>query len=560
MRLLATIILSTFFTFAHGQFSNYANNAANVPVYSGQYRYGMNPGYYYYVGADGAWISNWSTQSIIDLSTGYNGALGVGAHSFRMKLTDDFLTTYGLTSLLPDYVHLQAAGCAEITAFVGEPHPSHRWDTAFYSGYDATTKTFRGLYEPTWLNISTNTINPANTYAQYLYNVVTTYGPYVKFWEVVNEPDFTYGAGGWLGDSDPPAAGSWFDHDPTPEDLVNLRVPIEYYIRMLRISWEVIKHLYPSSYICTGGIGNRSFLAALLRNTDNPVDGSVNSQYPLKGGAYFDCLSFHTYPEFSRLLKHWDNTIGGNVYERHSDRAVEGHLLFKHNFDSILRVNGYNGITYPKKVFIVTETGMSRVMDNDNVGGVDIQRNYLMKAHVKTQMDGQIKQTYWYQTGDGLDSTYHWDCFGLFKYFGASLPYAATPAGQGLGMKTESALLYGKTYDGVQTAALSLPITIDGGAFRDSAGNYTYVLWAKTTTDLSESASATYSFPAGTDSLIRYEWDWSQTGITTTIAPSSVSLSAIPSFFTGQVTVPNHPLSTPTIETNVIQLPIKLKQ
>jgi hypothetical protein len=223
-------------------------------------------------------------------------------------------------------------------------------------------------------------------------------------------------------------------------------------------------------------------------------------------------------------------------------------------------VNGYNGITYPKKVFIVTETGMSRVMDNDNVGGVDIQRNYLMKAHVKTQMDGQIKQTYWYQTGDGLDSTYHWDCFGLFKYFGASLPYAATPAGQGLGMKTESALLYGKTYDGVQTAALSLPITIDGGAFRDSAGNYTYVLWAKTTTDLSESASATYSFPAGTDSLIRYEWDWSQTGITTTIAPSSVSLSAIPSFFTGQVTVPNHPLSTPTIETNVIQLPIKLKQ
>jgi hypothetical protein len=252
--------------------------------------------------------------------------------------------------------------------------------------------------------------------------------------------------------------------------------------------------------------------------------------------------------------------VGGNVYERHSDRAVEGHLLYKHNFDSILKVNGYNGITYPKKVFIVTETGMSRVMDNDNVGGVDIQRNYLMKCHVKTQMDGQIKQTYWYQTGDGLDSTYHWDAFGLFKYFGASMPYTATPSDQGWGMKTESALLYGKTYDGVQTAALSLPVTIDGGAFRDSAGNYTYVLWAKTTTDLSESASATYSFPAGTDSLVRYEWDWSETKATTTISPNSVPLSAIPSFFTGQVTVPNPPPVSSGTTKNQFQLPIKLKQ
>jgi hypothetical protein len=560
VRLLATIILSTFLFSAQGQFSNYANNAANVPVYSGQYRYGMNPGYYYYVNSQGAEISNWRTQHIIDLGVGYNGALGVGAHSFRMKITDEFLYYFGDSSLLADFQHLQTVGCQEITAFIGEPSPLNRWDTAFYSGFDATTKTFRGLYEPVWLDYSEQVINPDNTFAAYLFKIVKIYGPYVKFWEIVNEPDFTYGAGGWLGDIDPPAAGSWFDHDPTPEDLVNLRVPIEYYIRMLRISWEVIKHLYPNSYICTGGIGNRSFLAALLRNTDNPVDGSVNAQYPLKGGAYFDCLSFHTYPEFSRLLKHWDNTIGGNVYERHSDRAVEGHLLFKHNFDSILRVNGYNGITYPKKVFIVTETGMSRVMDNDNVGSVEIQRNYLLKCHVKTLMEGTIRQTYWYQTGDGLDSTYHWDCFGLFKYFGASMPYTATPSDQGWGMKTESALLYGKTYDGVQTAALALPITIDGGAFRDSAGNYTYVLWAKTTTDLSESASATYSFPAGTDSLIRYDWNWSETGTTTTISPNSVPLTATPSFFTGQVTVPNPPPVSSGTTKNQFRLPIKLKQ
>jgi hypothetical protein len=512
-----------------------ANEFAAYKPYTGRYSYGLNPGWYYYVAPDGSWVSNWGTQNLIDLGTGNasKGVKGVGAKTYRMKVTDEYLTTYGQTSLLPDYQYLQTIGAKEIAAFVGEPSAADRLDTLF-PGASEKSKVFKGMYEPIWLDAAQTQINPANTYAKYLYNAVKTYGNYITFWEIVNEPDFTYGSGGWLGDMNPPAAGSWFDHDPTPADLVNLQAPIQYYIRLLRISWEVIKKLQPNDYICTGGIGNRSFLSALLRNTDNPDGGKVTAEFPLKAGAYFDVLSFHTYPEFSWDVKHWDNAIGGQLYNRHSDAAVSGHLRYKNNMDSLLRVNGYDGIQYPAKQFICTETGMSRVMDNDNVGSNDIQRNYLMKAHVKTQMDGQIKQTYWFQTADGTTAPDHWGQFGCYYYFGDKMPYNATPTDQGIALKTTSDLLYGRIYDADRTAALGLSAKMDGGAFKGSDGSYIYVLWAKTSTDLSETASETYSFPATivvNGTVSKKEWNFSQTNVATTLGSLNISLSGTPAFF-----------------------------
>jgi hypothetical protein len=48
--------------------------------------------------------------------------------------------------------------------------------------------------------------------------------------------------------------------------------------------------------------------------------------------------------------------------------------------------------------------------------------------------------------------------------------------------------------DAAATSALHLPATIDGAAFRQGA-KLRYVLWAKTTADMSESAGATISLP-----------------------------------------------------------------
>ncbi|SHG02873.1 PKD domain-containing protein, partial [Flavisolibacter ginsengisoli] len=508
-----------------GSSSPTANDFESYKAYDGQYGYGLNPGWY---------GSNWSTQQIIDLGAG-NTVKGIGGKAFRMQIYDNYLGWYGDSSLIGDYEHLKMLGSTETTVMIGGPRDANKWDTAFYAGTDSKAKVFKGLYEPIFIN---GEVNPNNTFAAYLYKVVKIYGKYIKFYEVWNEPDFTYGDGGWLGDSNPPNPNSWFFHDPTPEDLVNLRTPVQYYIRMLRISWEVIKKYQPNAYVCTGGIGNRSFLDALLRNSDNPNGGQVTSEFPLKGGAYFDILSFHTYPEF--LLRNWAEagepaSADGFYYYRHSDSAIAKHLMIKNRMDALLHSYGYDASNYPAKQFICTETGMSRQSDASQFGGNEVQRNYMIKAHVKTQMDGQIKQTYWFSSADGANAaTDHWDAFGCYYYFGDKQPYNATPTDQGIAMKTTSDLLFGRTYDAARTAALNLTPSLDGGAFKGKDGSYVYVLWAKTTTDLSESASGKISFPASiipSGNLVKKDWNFSKTDSSTIISSNNVILTGTPAFF-----------------------------
>jgi hypothetical protein len=532
-----------------------ANSFSSVLTYNGNYSYGMNPGYY---------GNNWTSQDIATLAMGSTSAnvKGVGVKSLRVPLYDSHLTTYGLNAEMPKFQHYASLGGGEFTAFVGSPSDADREPTTF-PGSPEQAKTFKGLYEPVWLDAAQTQINPANTYAKYLYDVVNMYGQYVKFWEIVNEPDFTYSSAGWLGDQNPPGAGSWYDHNPTPAELENLRAPVFYYIRMLRVSWEVIKKLRPNSYVCTGGLGYSGFLDAILRNTDNPADGSVNTQYPLKGGAYFDILSFHIYPQYN--LKTWSNNNGGGfIYNRHSDGAAGAYIAFKDNMENVLNKYGYNGSQYPKKQYICTETGLSRIMSGDNWGSNEGQRNYIIKAQITSQRSN-VKQLYWFQLGDQPNTAEQFDQMGCYRYFGSSTPFNATPTDQGIALKTTSDMLYGKTYDAARTAALNLPSNTDGGAFRGTDGTYVYVLWAKTSVDLSETASATYSFPSTVvmnANVTRREWNFSQTNASTSVAKTNIALTGSPSFFTdgsggtnNQGPVANAGLDqTITLPVNAVQL------
>lgn len=522
--LLCSLLFSSFFV--EQTAAQNANSFSSSLTYSGKYSYGANPGYY---------GTGWSAQNIAAIAMGSTslGIKGAGVKSFRVPIYDDYLATHGLTGELADFQYYTSLGGAEFTAFIGSPSPAHQFDTTF-SGSTEPSKVFKNLYEPVWLDAAKTQINPNNYFAKYLYDVVKTYGSYVKFWEVVNEPDFTYSSAGWSGDSNPAGSDSWFYHNPNASELVNLRAPIYYYVRELRVAWEVIKQLSPQSYICTGGIGYRSFLDALLRNTDNPVDGSVTSDYPLKAGAYFDVLSFHAYPQYA--LSSWSNALGQMVYTRHSDAAANAVINVQSNMTTVLNNYGYNGSQYPQKQFILTETGLSRVMDGTNWGTVDGQKNYLIKAQVAFQRSG-IRQSYWYQVGDG-STTGQFDQMGLYFWFGNSTPYGQQSlSNEGIAMKTVSDQLYGKTYDAARSSMLNLPSNVDGGAFRAADGSYTYVLWAKTATDLSEVSAATYSFPATvvTASLNRVEWDYSQTAQASTVPGTNIQLTGSPSFFTGGV-------------------------
>ena len=498
-----------------------ANDFKTYLPYSGKYSYGVNQGYY---------SSNWTSQHTATIAIGSkaSGVKGVGVKSLRVPLYDDFLSSYGLDAELKDFQFYASLGASEITAFVGAPAAMHRFDSTF-EGATESSKVFKNLYEPIWLDSACTQVNPQNYYAKYLADIIGIYGSYVKFWEIVNEPDFTYSASGWVADLSPGDKGSWFYHDPNAAEMVNIRAPIYYYIRELRVAWEVIKQLSPNSYVCTGGIGYKSFLDAILRNTDNPKNGAVSKNFPLKGGAYFDVLSFHSYPEF--YMKKWSQLEGKLIYFRHSDAAVRIFLTIKSNMDSLLRTYGYSGKKYPKKQFICTETGISRIMSGEDWGSNEGQKNFIVKAQIAAQK-ANIRQLYWYQLGDNNASN-QFDRMGLYYFFGNNTPFNQSPSDQGVALKTTSDLLYGKSYDPIKSAALKLNSKVDGAAFKSGDGSYTYVLWARTTIDLSEKAIARYVLPSflRKANFLRKEWDFSQTSKSSELHSSSIRLEASPSFF-----------------------------
>ena len=77
--------------------------------------------------------------------------------------------------------------------------------------------------------------------------------------------------------------------------------------------------------------------------------------------------------------------------------------------------------------------------------------------------------------------------------------------------------------------SLNLSSGIDGGAFYSAtARDYIYVLWAKTTKDFSEEASASYSFPASMGVKEMTSIAWNQTE--TSISGNTVHLTGSPVF------------------------------
>jgi len=365
-------------------------------------------------------------------------------------------------------------------------------------------------YHPIWDDGTDGTpVNDTNYYALFLYKMVNLYGPYIQYWEIWNEPDLDFNPNGigWRPPGDP--AGSWWDADPELCDM-QWGAPIEYYNRLMRISWEVIKTYDPDSYICVGGLGFPSFLDAMMRNTDNPVDGSVTPEYPLKGGAYFD------------------------VQKRNTDTAVRGIVEDLNDFKAVMVNYGYDGVTYPEKESIMTESSLPRLKLFDYIGSEEAASNYMIKLPIYLQKE-DVRQFHVYDLGEKKDSAnamYPFDVTGLYENPVGKDFSTIKRTNQGFAYKTVSNLLYEKTYDAAQSAAMNLPVDVDGAAFLDANGEYTYVLWAITQLDDSEVANAVYSFPTGfgINTMEKKEWDFSRTGQTTFTTGSNIALTGAPIF------------------------------
>lgn len=492
----------------------------------------------------------WKDTELADIVAGNPevGQEGVGVKTIRPLLPESFLEHWGYDIRVDAFEHYKKLKLKDNTMIIGFPSDDHR-DTTHYCP-EHRSEMFTNLYTPIWDNGENGTpVNDDNPLALYLWRMVHLYGDNIKFWEIWNEPGFDYTF--LTGFLDPGQEGSWWDNNPDPCDY-KLRAPVYHYIRTLRICYEVIKTIQPEAHITLASVGYPSFMDVILRNTDNPIDGSPTAEYPLGGGAYFDVVTIHAYPHFDGSVREWDEATQSFVYQRHTDRAADGIARTKGLYQDVLASYGYDGNTYPKKKWIITEIAVPRKPFGDYFGSDELQVNYLLKAYISCEKN-EIEAMHIYDMSESHfldDAVSEFQLMGLFQRLFGVLPYQQIKNQQAHAYKTVSDLLYGSTYDPVKEAALNLPDGIRGAVFLDKNGHYTYVLWAATTLDNSEFAEGSFSFPSNFNisMLEKRTWNFSITQTVEMVAGNNLSLNGRPIFFTDKNNrVPIAPTSEFTI-------------
>jgi hypothetical protein len=220
---------------------------------------------------------------------------------------------------------------------------------------------------------------------------------------------------------------------------------------------------------------------------------------------------------------------------RHSDAATEVVIDLKNSFMDLLRKYGYDGAKYPGKEYILTETNIPSKAVGDNIGSAAAQRNFLVKTAIVGQQN-QLSGIYVFGVWDDVET---YQNGSEYEYMGLFKPIPETPSGSvrindsGIAWRTASRRLANRKYDAAATARLSLPSDIAGGAFYSQASkDFIYVLWAKTTRDRNETASATYTFPSSFNvkSVRVISWDEKET----TTNGNKVALTGSPVFINVQ--------------------------
>lgn len=498
-----------------------ANNTA--PEFSNVFDYGVNMGYYppnYYDMALAALVHGTPDEP----------GSGYGITSIRPGLYDFFLDFWGYDIRKEHFRFYDSIGLRNTVVISGFPAERNR-DSAYYCPGQRNAM-FRDMYLPIWDEGQNGTpVNDENPYALYVWKAANTYKGLVKIWEVWNEPDA--GGNGWL---EPGQPGNWWEQVPQPCELA-IKAPPFFYIRALRITYEVVKSVDPDALVAVGGLGYPSFLDVICRYTDEPFDGVQDStRYPFKGGAYFDCMSFHEYPHLDNSTREWNNDIQDFTYHRNSDAALDGLWKKRDEFKAVLDKYGYNGEKYPEKVWICSEFNLPRKEYGNFIGSEQAQVNFIEKVLVTAQME-KMAQMHLYSIADELPESKaspEFSYMGLFQNLSNVPAGKAQPNAAAYAIKTVHDLLGQAEYDPVRTAALKLPDAARGAAFRSPDGQYTYVLWAKTTLDRDETAVLDYSFPP--ELAIRYvdakSWNYSQTHAHFLMNGRQIRLDGSPVFLT----------------------------
>jgi len=452
-------------------------------VYGPKYfRFGDNPGFY---------------GSGIDRRESSQMSVAAGASSLRTTLPEYYLQKWGDAIEVDDYASYLPLGLGHHVCFLIGPSHEHSNAPSDAQDYELAHYSPKNLYEPIFN--ADGGVNPNNYWAAYVERVAKNYGQYLDMYEVWNEPDQV--GGNWQ------VTEAWDKTPPNAKDLIWWNDSIFSYIRMLRITHEVVHEFDPDAAVTVGGIGYGTFLSALLRYTDEPKAGAVTAEYPNTAAKYLDILSFHYYPVF-----------GGGT----SDVGAEGLLAARDDYRDRLQAAGAG-----ERQFVVTETGAPRYAVGGNVGGADYAANYLVKVMTLGHYEGLVGID-WFAQGDGAAIGASTDSFaymGLyFDYSKAMQVSDAKLSPQGRAYAWLKGWLPNTAGDRSALAKLELPAAVRGAAFVTDSGRHLYVLWAHTATD--EAATATFSLPsAGTARLRTFSLENGESLATVEPSAGKIALS-----------------------------------
>ena len=110
---------------------------------------------------------------------------------------------------------------------------------------------------------------------------------------------------------------------------------------------------------------------------------------------------------------------------------------------------GYNGQTYPKKTYIITESNIPRKEFGDFIGSSEAQKNWIPKVMVNC-IKNDIWQFHVFKLAEETDfatATYEFDVMGLYKKINYTNKTRPEMTEEGLAFKTTSQILSGKTFD-----------------------------------------------------------------------------------------------------------------
>ena len=231
------------------------NNGSGDDGKDGTFVYGMNGGYY--------------NGDLNDVELAHLGVTA-GVNSQRMKLMEPFLDEWGNEVRLPQTKEYLGMGMEDLVCFVVGMTEEH---SNAPPGESTDHYSPKNLYEPIFTD--DGEVNPNNHWAKILERLVKTYGSYIHQWEVWNEPNQV--GGNWQ------ATTNWDTDPPNPSNLVWWNDSIFTYIRMLRVTYQVVHKFDPKGKVTLGGIGYNAYLDALLRYTDEPTAGRSTKRIPRRG-------------------------------------------------------------------------------------------------------------------------------------------------------------------------------------------------------------------------------------------------------------------------------------